>query len=206
VNCVDSPWALTAIAQAHHWAGRDFAGVYGDGTVVDCLSVDVSEWDRPGVLYGKTAKQCTREQVAREVWAQLKAALNDTGAPALRDGALHSWFLDPGVDGLGTPHPTNEDELLIHPVGTFHDRPPAATRVPNLFLAGDYVSVDIDLATMEGANASARQAVNALLDRTGSTAPRCAVTPLFRPPELEPLKRHDLARYRLGLPNALDFG
>ncbi|MFF9632330.1 hydroxysqualene dehydroxylase [Streptomyces fradiae] len=206
VNCVDSPWALTAIAQAHHWAGRDFAGVYGDGTVVDCLSVDVSEWDRPGVLYGKTAKQCTREQVAREVWAQLKAALNDTGAPALRDGALHSWFLDPGVDGLGTPHPTNKDELLIHPVGTFHDRPPAATRVPNLFLAGDYVSVDIDLATMEGANASARQAVNALLDRTGSTAPRCAVTPLFRPPELEPLKRHDLARYRLGLPNALDFG
>ncbi|OEJ93556.1 hydroxysqualene dehydroxylase [Streptomyces thermolilacinus] len=206
VNCVDSPWSLTAIAQAHHWTGGDFAGTYGDGTVVDCLSVDISEWDRPGVLYGKTAKQCTREQVAREVWAQLKAALNDTGSPALKDGALHSWFLDPGVDGLGTPNPTNEDELLIHPVGTFHNRPDAATRVPNFFLAGDYVAVDIDLATMEGANASARQAVNALLDRTGSTAPRCAVRSLFRPPELEALKRHDLVRYRMGLPNALDLG
>jgi uncharacterized protein with NAD-binding domain and iron-sulfur cluster len=206
VNCVDSPWSLTAIAQAHHWTGGDFAGTYGDGTVVDCLSVDISEWDRPGILYGKTAKQCTRDQVAREVWAQLKAALNDTGAPALKDGALHSWFLDPGVDGLGTPHPTNEDELLIHPVGTLHNRPDAATRVPNFFLAGDYVAVDIDLATMEGANASARQAVNALLDRAGSAAPRCTVHGLFRPPELEALKRHDLLRYRMGLPNALDLG
>ncbi|MFV0126823.1 FAD-dependent oxidoreductase [Streptomyces sp. HMX112] len=206
VNCVDSPWSLTAIAQAGHWPERDFPADYGDGAVVDCLSVDISEWDRPGILYGKTAKQCTREQVAREVWAQLKAALNDTGRTALRDGALHSWFLDPGVDGIGTPNPVNEDELLIHPVGTLHDRPSAATKVPNLFLAGDYVTVDIDLATMEGANASARQAVNALLDRTGSSAPRCTVRPLFRAPEIEALKRHDRTRYRLGLRNALDVG
>ncbi|MGA5419989.1 hydroxysqualene dehydroxylase [Streptomyces lavendulocolor] len=206
VNCIDSPWSLTAIAQAGHWPGRDFAAEYGDGAAVECLSVDISEWDRPGILYGRTAKQCTREQVAREVWAQLKAALNDTGRTVLKDGALHSWFLDPGVDGLGTPNPTNEDELLIHPAGTFHLRPPAATAVPNFFLAGDYVSVDIDLATMEGANAAARQAVNALLDRTGSAAPRCTVKPLFRAPEIEALKRHDRTRLRLGLPNALDVG
>ncbi|GAA1510791.1 FAD-dependent oxidoreductase [Streptomyces albidochromogenes] len=206
LNCIDSPWSLTAIAQAQHWPDRDFPADYGDGTAADCLSVDISEWDKPGILYGKTAKQCTREEVAREVWAQLKAALNDTGRTVLRDSTLHSWFLDPGVDGIGTPNPTNEDELLIHPVGTWHNRPSAATRIPNFFLAGDYVSVAIDLATMEGANASARAAVNALLDRTGSTAQRCTVTPLFRPPEIEFLKRHDRTRYRLGLRNALDVG
>lgn len=206
LNCIDSPWSLTAIQQAGHWPARDFPADYGDGTAVDCLSVDVSEWDRPGILYGKTAKQCTRTEVAREVWAQLKAALNDTGRTVLKDSALHSWFLDPGVDGLGTPHPTNEDELLIHPVGTLHNRPQAATRIPNFFLAGDYVSVDIDLATMEGANASARAAVNALLDRVGSPAARCTVQPLFRAPEIEALKRHDRTRYRLGLRNAFDLG
>ncbi|CAM5369160.1 putative protein with NAD-binding domain and iron-sulfur cluster OS=Streptomyces violarus OX=67380 GN=FHS41_000172 PE=4 SV=1 [Streptomyces violarus] len=168
--------------------------------------MDISEWDKPGVLYGKTAKQCTREEVAREVWAQLKDALNDTGKAVLRDGTLHSWFLDPGVDGIGTPHPTNQDELLIHPVGTLHNRPSARTTVPNFFLSGDYVAVDIDLATMEGANASARQAVNALLDQAGSSAPRCTVTPLFRPPELESLKRHDHFRFKAGLPNAFDLG
>ncbi|MER5710179.1 FAD-dependent oxidoreductase [Streptomyces sp. NPDC002122] len=205
-NCIDSPWSLTAIQQARHWPSRDFRADYGDGVAVDCLSVDISEWDRPGILYGKTAKQCTRTEVAREVWAQLKAAFNDTGRTVLKDSALHSWFLDPGVDGLGTPNPTNEDQLLVHPVGTFHKRPKAATRIPNFFLAGDYVAVDIDLATMEGANASARQAVNALLDRTGSAAARCEVRPLFRAPELEGLKRHDRLRYRFGLRNALDVG
>ncbi|MEN8654533.1 FAD-dependent oxidoreductase [Streptomyces sp. 21So2-11] len=206
LNCIDSPWSLTAIAQAQHWPGRNFPVDYGDGTVADCLSVDISEWDKRGILYGKTAKQCTREEVAREVWAQLKAALNDTGKTVLRDATLHSWFLDPGVDGIGTPNPTNEDELLIHPVGTLHNRPAAATKIPNFYLAGDYVSVSIDLATMEGANASARAAVNALLDRAGSTAARCKVTPLFRPPAIEFLKRHDRTRYRLGLRNALDLG
>ncbi|MFJ7159103.1 FAD-dependent oxidoreductase [Streptomyces sp. NPDC101118] len=206
VNCVDSPWSLTAIQQAEHWPREEFAAQYGDGTVVDCLSVDISEWDAPGILYGKTAKECTREEVAREVWAQLKASLNDTGKTVLSDGRLHSWFLDPGVDGLGTPNPTNQDELLIHPAGTLYDRPSAATRVPNLFLCGDYVAVDIDLATMEGANASARAAVNALLDRAGSTAARCAVFPMFRPPELEDAKRHDRWRYRLGLRNVFDLG
>lgn len=206
LNCIDSPWSLTAIQQAEHWPSRNFPVDYGDGVAVDCLSVDISEWDRPGILYGKTAKQCTRTEVAREVWAQLKAAVNDTGRTVLKDSALHSWFLDPGVDGLGTPDPTNEDELLIHPVGTFHNRPQAATRIPNFFLAGDYVAVDIDLATMEGANASARAAVNALLDRTGSTAARCTVQKLFSAPEIELLKRHDRARYRLGLRNAFDVG
>lgn len=206
LNCIDSPWSLTAIQQAQHWPTRDFPADYGDGVAVDCLSVDISEWDKAGILYGKTAKQCTRTEVAREVWAQLKAAVNDTGRTVLKDSALHSWFLDPGVDGLGTPNPTNDDELLIHPVGTFHNRPQAATRIPNFFLAGDYVAVDIDLATMEGANASARAAVNALLDRTGSPAARCTVKPLFRAPEVELMKRHDRTRYRLGLRNAFDLG
>ncbi|MGW1768998.1 hydroxysqualene dehydroxylase [Streptomyces sp. NPDC002073] len=206
LNCVDSPWSLTAIQQAEHWPDRDFPADYGDGTAVDVLSVDISEWDKPGILYGKTAKQCTREEVAREVWAQLKASLNDSGRTVLRDGALHSWHLDPGVDGLGTPNPVNQDELLIHPVGTFHNRPSAGTRIPNFFLCGDYVSVDIDLATMEGANASARAAVNSLLERDGSEAARCRVIPLHRPPELEPFRRHDRLRYRLGLRNVFDVG
>ncbi|MFJ3725924.1 FAD-dependent oxidoreductase [Streptomyces sp. NPDC090045] len=206
LNCIDSPWSLTAIQQAEHWPARNFPADYGDGTAVDCLSVDISEWDKPGILYGKTAKQCTREEVAREVWAQLKASLNDTGKTLLSDSKLHSWFLDPGVDGLGTPHPTNQDELLIHPVGTLHNRPSAGTRVPNFFLSGDYVAVDIDLATMEGANASARAAVNSLLDRDGSRAERCTVRPMYRAPELESARRHDLWRHRLGLRNIFDLG
>ncbi|WP_242579159.1 FAD-dependent oxidoreductase [Streptomyces sp. MST-110588] len=206
VNHIDSPWSLTAVGQAQYWKNRDFRADYGDGVAADCLSVDISEWDRPGILYGRTAKQCTREEVAREVWAQMKAGLNDTGKTVLRDSTLHSWFLDPAVDGLGTPRPTNDEQLLIHPTGTWFNRPSPRTAIPNLFLAGDYVAVDIDLATMEGANASARQAVNALLDAAGSGAGRCEVKRLYRAPEFEALKKHDETRLRWGLPNAFDLG
>lgn len=205
VNHIDSAWSITSVGQAQYWSGRDFGADYGDGAAVDCLSVDVSEWDKPGILYGKTGKQCTREEVAREVWAQMKAGLNDTGRTVLRDATLHSWFLDPAVE-IGGPRPTNDEQLLIHPTGTWYNRPDARTAIPNLFLCGDYVATDIDLATMEGANAAARAAVNALLDETGSKAERCSITPLYRAPELELLKAQDDVRYRLGLRNALDLG
>lgn len=66
--------------------------------------------------------------------------------------------------------------------------------------------MDIDLATTEGANATARAAVNALLDQAGSTAARCTVKALFRAPQVEPLKRNDRFRYRLGLRNVFDLG
>ncbi|MFJ8791075.1 FAD-dependent oxidoreductase [Streptomyces sp. NPDC102462] len=206
INCMDSPWAVTAIGQAQFWDGRDFARDYGDGQAHDCLSAIVSEWDKPGILYGKTARECTREEIVAELWAQLKDGLNDSGKTTLTDGDRLGWFMDPAVTGLGGPDPRNREQLLIHPTGTLYNRPSAKTAVPNFFLAGDYVRTDVDLATMEGANESARRAVNALLDADNSDAERCRLWELFRPPELEPLKRLDEVRYRLGLPNTFDLG
>ncbi|MGW5202084.1 hydroxysqualene dehydroxylase [Streptomyces spiralis] len=206
INCLDSPWSVTAIGQAQFWDVRNFSNDYGDGRAHDCLSAIVSEWDRPGILYGRTARECTREEIVEECWAQLKDALNDSGKTTLTDSDRLGWFMDPAVTGLGGPDPQNREPLLIHPTGTLYNRPSAKTAVPNLFLAGDYVRTDVDLATMEGANESARRAVNALLDQDGSNAERCRIWELYRPQELEPLKRVDEVRYRLGLPNTFDLG
>ncbi|MEU3980131.1 FAD-dependent oxidoreductase [Streptomyces sp. NPDC026672] len=206
INCLDSPWAVTGIAQAQFWDVRDFSRDYGDGRAHDCLSAIISEWDKPGILYGRTARECTKEEIVAELWAQLKDGLNDAGKTVLRDEDRLGWFMDPAVTGLGGPDPQNREQLLIHPTGTLYNRPSADTAVPNFFLAGDYVRTDVDLATMEGANESARRAVNALLDADGSDAARCRVWDLFRPPELEPLKRIDALRHRLGLPNTFDLG
>ena len=98
VTFVDAPWALTALTQAQFWAERDFAADYGDGEAVDCLSVDISDWDTPGILYGKPAKRCTQAEIKREVWAQIKAHLEDTRR-VLRCPTASSTpgFLDPGV-------------------------------------------------------------------------------------------------------------
>jgi uncharacterized protein with NAD-binding domain and iron-sulfur cluster len=206
VDYLDSPWSLTTINQAQFWDVRDFPADYGNGEAADCLSVCVSEWNLPGILYGKTAKECTRDEVIEEVWAQLKDSLNDAGRTVLDDANVRSWFMDPAVTGIGGPDPRNREQLLIHPTGTLYNRPAAATALPNFFLAGDYVRTDVDLATMEGANESARLAVNALLDADGSDARRCRIWKLYRQPAMEPLKLVDEVRYRLGLPNTFDLG
>jgi uncharacterized protein with NAD-binding domain and iron-sulfur cluster len=202
---VDAPWALTALTQAQFWEGRDFARDYGDGGAVDCLSVDISDWDSPGILYGKPAKRCRPGEVKREVWAQLKAHLEDTGESVLPDDILHSWFLDPAIRW----HPeqgrnSNHERLLVNTVGSWEKRPTAASAIPNLFLAGDYVQTDVDLATMEGANESGRAAVNALLERSGSKAEPVQMFKLYDPPEFEPAKRADAALFAAGQAHALD--
>ena len=85
-------------------------------------------------------------------------------------------------------------------VDTWALRPDATTRIPNLFLASDYVRTYTDLATMEGANEAARRAVNGLLDAVKFVGPRCGVWPLQQPEILVPLQQHDAARYAAGLP------
>src|SRR5215210_4927313 len=203
---IDAPWALTALTQGQFWPSRKFTRDYGDGKVVDCLSVDISDWDTPGILYGKPAKRCTRPQVAREVLEQIKAHLNDNGAAVLTDDMVHSFHLDPAIAWSKRARRNSNDEpLLVNTIGSWDKRPKAATRVPNLFLAGDYVQTNVDLATMEGANESGRAAVNALLDASGSKAQRATMYSLYVPPEFEAAKRADAELYRRGQPNVLDL-
>ena len=201
----DAPWALTALTQAQFWAKHDFPRDYGDGSAVDCLSVDVSDWDTPGILFGKPAKQCNPRQIRQEVWAQIKAHLEDTGESVLPDGILHSWFLDPAIKWSRRRRINRNDEpLLVNTVGSWEKRHEARTEVPNLFVCGDHVQPDVDLATMEGANESGRAAVNALLEASGSNAEPARMFKLYDPPEFEALKRTDAVLYRAGRPNLLD--
>jgi uncharacterized protein with NAD-binding domain and iron-sulfur cluster len=203
ITFLDAPWALTALTQSQFWADRDFAHDYGDGGAADCLSVDISNWDAKGILFGKTAKQCTPDQVAQEVWAQIKQ--HRTPGLKLPDSILHSWFLDPGVQwNAATGSNSNETPLLINTAGSWKNRPKAATKVPNLFLSGDYVQTNIDLATMEGANESGRAAVTALLQASGSNATPPKMFKLYRSPDLEGWKQFDAWRYSIGQPNIFD--
>lgn len=202
---LQTPWALTAIEQNLFWEA-DIAKSYGDGSVTAIFSVDISDWFTPGLLTGKRAVDCTPAEVADEVWFQMKKALNIDGQVFLSDEMLESWFLDPAItwpNGYGQPA-ANSEGLLINTVGSLSDRPDSTTKIPNLFLASDYVRVDVDLATMEGANEAARQAVNGLLAASGSNESPCTLGTLWQPRELQALRDTDEALYRAGLPNALD--
>ncbi|MBV8833057.1 MAG: FAD-dependent oxidoreductase [Acidobacteriaceae bacterium] len=197
----DSPWALTSISQRQFWREGSLAG-FGDGRVGGILSVDVSDWQVPGILYGKPAMQCSADEIEKEVWQQIKVHLNVSGNQVLLDTNLLSWFMDPDISFPNPTSVTNLEPLMINTSGSLQFRPEAHTEISNLFLASDYVKTYTDVACMEAANEAARRAVNALLDRAGSSAPRAAVWPLAEPEFFRPLIEYDRLRFDLGLPHA----
>jgi uncharacterized protein with NAD-binding domain and iron-sulfur cluster len=266
---VDTPWALTAISQPQFWPDIDL-DEYGDGKVKGILSVDISDWgleenraESLGIKIKKFAKDCTNDEIAEEVWAQLQRSLNVDGKQVLKDENIHSWFIDPAIvdrakkflnkinsqparqvtlyEGnfarlasdldenqqdtetllqslvdLGAVEKSvrdskvvyqsvlnlrnNLEPLLVNHVNTWQLRPDAFTRIPNLFLASDYVRTNTDLATMEGANEAARRAVNAILDAARHPAIPCKIWELHEPEIFAPLRWHDRTRYQQGLP------
>jgi 15-cis-phytoene desaturase len=199
---IDSAWSLTSISQGQFWDQR--LDGFGAGDVGGVLSVDVSDWTTPGPVTGKPAMQCSHTEIFTEVWAQLQAHLNSPGATVLEDSNLVRWFLDTDVrfpevhQEHGVREDINLEPLLVNTVGSWAWRPEAGTAIENLVLASDYVRTYTDLATMEGANEAARRAVNAILDRSGSTEPKCRVWPLHEPAIFAPARLLDQLRYQLG--------
>lgn len=189
---IDSEWSLTSISQKQFWPDVDLAR-RGDGRTRGILSIDVSEWQRPGRRTGKVAQLCSREEIFEEVWGQLEDHLDG----ALDAATVVDRFLDPAIV---FPNPTgaaNLEPLLVNTAGSWADRPEAATRIPNLWLASDYVRTHTDLATMEAANEAARRAVNGILGATGSGAPRCDVWRLREPQVFAAARALDKVRWKL---------
>jgi 15-cis-phytoene desaturase len=202
---LDSPWALTSISQRQFWTNVDFSQL-GDGTARGILSVDISEWQAAGVVYGKSAQECTGEQIKEEVWTQLKQHLNVGGAAPIADSNLVAWFLDPDIEFPNPSAATNAEPLMINTAGSLQYRPEAQVELQNLFVASDYVRTFTDLACMEAANEAARRAVNCLLLSSGSTAGAARLWPLAEPEFLKPLQEVDRIRFGLSLPHHLASG
>lgn len=193
----NSPWALTAISQRQFWSEFDLDAC-GDGEVEGILSVIISEWDEPGIRYGKPARECTPEEIIAETIAQMNAGFPEE---LLTAENVVEWFLDPALVVGEDGDLSNREPLLVNTVGSLQYRPEAGTDIENLVLAADYVRTNTDLASMEGANEAARRATNAILSRSGIFARPCEVWNLEEPRIFEPLKSQDAVGYRLGLPH-----
>lgn len=219
----DANWALTAVSQPQFWQGGQFPITgFGDGKVKGLLSVDISDWTDPGTdTTDKWAAHCSREEVVQEVWAQLKDHWLDAAGsrltnadrlyahldediecptdatPAARRKALAERRGVMRVKDINQVQDVDTEPLLINTRDSWANRPEAATEIPNLFLAADYVRTHTDLATMEGANEAARRAVNAILSATGSSATPCKVWPLKEPLLLAPFRAMDWLLFRI---------
>ncbi len=202
-HCIysDSKWALTSISQLQFWQDYDISRL-GDGSIHSVLSVDISDWDTPG-HNGKPAKDCSHVEIKDEIWTQISKSLNVNGEHVIPDKVPELWYIDGDIKELKNQGPTreeNEEPLLVNTVDSWKLRPDAATRIPNFFLASDYVRTYTDLATMEGANEAARRAVNGILDHMSSGSERCAIWNLHEPNVLRPFRDHDQKRFDEGLP------
>ena len=134
----------------------------------------------------------------------MKAHLNDTGG---RPDGRHAALLVPRPGIVGPRHrrrSATTSRCSSRTPASWDDRPDAATGIPNLFLAADYVRTHINVTTMEGANEAARRAVNALLDESGSREAHAPRWDLYRAPEFEPWKLLDAERWRRHEPNIFD--
>jgi len=196
---IDSPWALTSISQKQFWQKTDLSK-YGDGKVKGILSVDVSDWETPGIIYGKAAISCSEQEIKDEIWAQLKKSLNVCSTICLEDKHLHSVYIDNDIVFANSKAVENKEPLLVNTINSWEQRPFAYTRIPNLFLASDYVKTYTDLATMEGANEAARRAVNCILVTSGSNKSKCEIWNLHEPWFLWLFRWIDKKRYEKGLP------
>jgi uncharacterized protein with NAD-binding domain and iron-sulfur cluster len=196
---VDAPWALTGIAQTQFWPNTNLAE-FGDGRAREVLSVIIANWDAPGTFVRKPARECTREEIQAEVWAQLRAHL---GSRELNDASLVHCYLADSIEHNVDGTVINHEPLLINTAGSWQFRPEAVTRIPNLFLAADYVRTNTDIATMESANEAARRAVNGILESADSSATRCPIWELDEPAIFKPLQALDRLRLRRGQPHIL---
>ncbi|KAA5541175.1 hydroxysqualene dehydroxylase [Adhaeribacter rhizoryzae] len=201
---IDSPWAVTAISQVQFWKGFDLSK-YGNGQVKGILSVDVSDWFTPG-LNGKTARDCTLEEIKDEVWAQMEKSLNVNGQRLIDRSMVLDCHIDCDISeearavGNSFAAMHNAEPLLVNTANSWSMRPEATTGIKNLFLASDYVRTFTDLATMEGANEAARRAVNGIIAQTKANVPYCKIWNLHEPGVLAVLRWLDKKRYEKGLP------
>ena len=212
-----SNWALTSISQIQFWPKYDLRR-RGNGKVVSILSVDISNWTAKGNFNGKAARDCSKDEISKEVWAQLKQELNVAGTVTLRDDMVEDYYLDEDIEtrtsvmsaAMTTRLSASKQKtlskvfdlepLLVNQVDTWAMRPNAHAEIKNLFLASDYVKTNTDLATMEGANEAARRAVNSIVLASGSDASYCEIWEMHVPFLLKPLQLIDHANFEKGLP------
>jgi hypothetical protein len=202
--CVGQPWSMAMAGYTELWGG-DFASTYGDGSVKDYVSIDIPDWDVPGVLFGKPARDLRRDELFSEVLAQLRRELPD-GDRILADDVIHSWHPAAALTVTDDAPARNDEPLFVNTPGSWHDQPEATTAIPNLFLAGAYVRTDAGLGvdSMDSAAESGRRAANGVLTAAGSDQPRAHVPEFSVPACLKPLMAIDDFLYKRGRRNFFD--
>ena len=173
----ESPWAISGILQSDFWSNESVKKNITDKKFGACLSLIIADWDAPGLIYKKAAKECTLPELVDELLLQMEINAPETYAKSFAaiKNILIDYSIDPGIHLKGGKQSTNETPLYMNVTDSWEQRPDAETIFENFFVAGDYAKTSAYLATMESANESGRRAANALLKKSGYKGDFCSI-------------------------------
>jgi 15-cis-phytoene desaturase len=181
----DSQYGLTAISQLEVW-DREFVEPLAARGIRGLLSLDITQWRSDP--FGRTPPRfplpidvSSSSELRELVVRQLGAYRLANGSPLFGAENVVGHHLDDDID-LGSE--LNQSALLVHPPGTWANRPLAQSSIENLFFASDFVKNPADLATMEGACSAGKLAARAIVQAYEPGAPAVRVHELVE--ELEP--------------------
>ena len=151
----DTPWCIMVRPEGTSWNLQGF----------DLLSAGIGIWHKPGVLTGLSAKNCTREEIAEECWAQIQQSkgfckmVEIDGMETPRWNIWESFKYDKGIDTFEPKFSNN--------INTLKDRPDFKDPIySNLWHATAYSKTDMNIFCMESAAEAARRAVNGITKGT----------------------------------------
>ncbi|WP_157997632.1 FAD-dependent oxidoreductase [Mycobacteroides stephanolepidis] len=196
------PWQIVAIDYGAAVPG--FSEQYGDGTPMQWMSIDLQTWDYPGLLYGKTAKECSEQEFLDEILAHLAKFMPSSWGTLDRANIIR-WGTSPLVRFPAGQPVTNDEPLFGAEVGTWAGQPRAVTGIDNLFIAATYARTSGGIDAMDCACEAARRSVAAIMQRTGTAGEEPFVDTYEAKGILKRLWDYDDRRYLKGLPNRFDL-
>ncbi len=131
----DTPWFLMTRIEGDLWEIDD-----------DYLSTGIGIWDRPG-LSGKTASECTREELAEECWSQICASQHNLKLPVNipRWNIWHSFQFNIDEKKMDTYEPKFSNNI-----NTYTLRPDIKDKnITNMYNATAYTKTKMNIFNME---------------------------------------------------------
>ncbi len=224
---LDSEWGLTSIAQPQFWARPR---QLGDG-YRGLLSVDIGSWDRP--RNGTTAwDTASANDLAKSAWEQIRAHHETAYRAEYGDRVAFPTPFAYALDyNISFTHPKGDvTPFLVNRTGAYKGRPGAIQEkhhetVPlvedrrrlcesrytlhagRYVIAGTFMQTYTRLTSMEGANESARHAVNRLFAEWHAPSEPCSI---WDPedheiPDLQWLKELDEQLFERHQPHFVDI-
>ncbi len=171
----DAPWCLLVRAEGSYWKAPMSLGT---GKTREILSAAFAIPDAPGILYGKPAHACTREEIVEEIWAQFKQARGVLRAFRTEDGRTiddlkytsariwHSFQFDPVKARMTTYEPKFSNNVGTLPLRPSIEEP----TLRNLVHGGAYARTDCNTHHMEAAAEAGVRAANLIATGRASAA------------------------------------